>query len=242
MGPYAQTATETAFLENRHSQHSEEIACLRGARLVLISEASGKWNESRIKAVTGGERLSAAFKFKPVFSYTPEFKPLVTTNEAPWISSTGPAMERRLHVYPFPRKIAHPDRLLTGKLQRIAGAILAWMIEGSVTYYREGLIRSPIVEAANLEYLHEHDILQQFLDEYVTFATDAKTRTTAIYECFRQFCEEQGLRPFSLATLTKRLKTKGIDCRTAQLVKGDSPQRAYLGIHLSVKIEFDPRF
>jgi putative DNA primase/helicase len=230
MGTYAQTATDTAFLDVRYGQHSEEIACLRGARLVLISEAGGKWNETRIKAVTGGERLSASFKFKPVFSFTPEFKPLVTTNEPPWLSSTGKDMARRLHVYPFTRPVTDPDPQLPAKLRAIAGAILAWMISGAVLYYRDGLLRSPVVEAANKEYLDEHDVIQQFLSTCVIFVEGAKTRTTTVYESYKLFCEQQGLRPVSLATLTKRLRLKGIECRPAQLKSGASPERAYFGI------------
>ena len=230
MGSYAQTATDTAFLDVRHGQHSEEIACLRGARMVLISEAGGKWNETRIKAVTGGERLSASFKFKPVFSFTPEFKPLVTTNEPPWLSSTGKDMARRLHVYPFTRPIADPDPQLPAKLRALAGAILAWMISGSVLYYREGLLRSPVVEAANKEYLDEHDVIQQFLNTCVIFVEGEKTRTAVVYDSYKQFCETQGLRPVSLATLTKRLRMKGIESRPAQLRSGAAPERAYFGI------------
>jgi putative DNA primase/helicase len=242
LGPYAQTTTETAFLETRNGQHSEEIACLRKARLVFISEAGGRWNENRIKAVTGGDQLTASFKFKSVFSYYPEFKPLVTTNEWPWISSTGRAMERRLHVYPFTPTFGEPDTRLDEKLRQIAGAILSWMIEGAVTYYREGLRRSPVVEAANSEYLHEHDILQQFLDEYIEFDPEFKTRTTAIYSGFKQFCDQHGLKPYSLATMTKRLGAKNIECRTAQLAKGEDPKRAYIGIRIRVEIDIDEKY
>jgi putative DNA primase/helicase len=232
MGSYAQTATDTAFLDVRYGQHSEEIACLRGARLVLIGEAGGKWNESRIKAVTGGERLSASFKFKPVFTFTPVFKPLVTSNELPWLSSTGKDMARRLHVYPFTRPIEAPDPRLPAKLRESGPAILAWMIRGATLYYSEGLFRSPIVEAANNEYLNEHDVIQQFLDTCIEFVEGSKTRTTKVYEAYKQFCEQHGLRPVSLATLTKRLRLKGIESRPAQLVPGESPERAYFGIAL----------
>jgi len=177
-----------------------------------------------------------------VFSYYPEFKPLVTTNEWPWISSTGRAMERRLHVYPFTPNFGEPDRRLDEKLRQIAGAILLWKIEGAVSYYREGLVRSPVVDAANSEYLHEHDILQQFLDEYIDFEPEYKTRTTVIYAAFRQFCEQHGLRPYSLATMTKRLRAKKIECRTAQLVKGENPQRAYIGIRVRGEIYIDEKY
>jgi putative DNA primase/helicase len=87
-----------------------------------------------------------------------------------------------------------------------------------------------VVEAANKEYLDEHDVIQQFLQSCIVFVDAARTRTTKVYEAYKQFCEQQGLRPVSLATLTKRLRMKGIECRTAQVTKGASPERAYFGI------------
>lgn len=242
MNDYAMTATETAFLETRNPQHSEEIACLRGARLVLSGEATGKWNESRIKSITGGDRLSGSFKFKPIFTFTPEFKPLITTNEPPRLVSTGNDIARRLHVYPFPRTIANPDTRLLEKLKDIAGAILWWGIQGSVEYYKEGLLRSPVVEAANAEYLFEHDVLQQFLDEETTRNPAARVRTLDVLEALNEFLKQRAHNEISLTTLTRRLRAKGIECRTAQLGPGQNPQRAYFGIKLERNIEENPRF
>ena len=242
MGDYAMTATETAFLETRNPQHSEEIACLRGARLVLSGEATGKWNESRIKSITGGDRLSGSFKFKPVFTFTPEFKPLITTNEPPRLVSTGNDIARRLHVYPFPRTIVNPDTKLPEKLKDIAGAILWWGIQGSVAYYKGGLLRSPVVESANAEYLFEHDVIQQFLDEETTKDPAARVRTLDVVQSVNEFLKERGHNEISLTTLTRRLRAKGIECRTAQLERGQSPQRSYFGIRLGVETDDNCRF
>ena len=59
----------TAFLETRHGQHSEELAMLQGYRLVRLSEMSGPWREDRIKQVSGGESITAAYKHAHNFTY-----------------------------------------------------------------------------------------------------------------------------------------------------------------------------
>jgi putative DNA primase/helicase len=204
---------------------------------VLSGEASGKWNEARIKSITGGDRLTASFKFKPVFTYTPEFKPLITTNEPPRLVSTGRDISRRLHVYPFPRVIAHPDTRLSERLEEIGGAILWWGILGAIDYYREGLLRSPVVEAANAEYLFEHDVLQQFLDECVDRDPSAKVRTVKVLQALNRYAKERGHAEISQSTLTKRLRAKGIECRTAQLERGQNSERAYYGLKLKPEVE-----
>ena len=231
MHDYARTATDTAFLETRTAQHSEEIACLRTARLVLVAEAGGRWNEARVKAVTGGEKLSASFKFGSVFSFTPEFKLLVHTNEMPLMSSAGKAMERRIHVYPFRYPVADPDPLLGQLLRAQSAGILRWMIDGAVAYYSSGLFRSPTVEGANAEYLRENDIVQQFLDEYTHADPNGRVNGGVLYERFRGFLEQEGYsRPITRPTFTRKLKGKGIESRTAQLIPKSAPVRAYFGI------------
>ncbi|WP_052223154.1 phage/plasmid primase, P4 family [Novosphingobium malaysiense] len=115
MGDYARTSTDTAFLESRHSQHHEEIAWLKGARLVLVNEINGSlaWNDARIKSVTGGESQSASFKGGHLFEFRPEFKLLITGNEAPSLRSVGPEFRRRFHVLKFSRGVTAPDPYLT---------------------------------------------------------------------------------------------------------------------------------
>ena len=51
LGTYAGVATDTAFLDTRQSQHSEELAMLTGFRMVRVSEMSGLWREDRIRLV-----------------------------------------------------------------------------------------------------------------------------------------------------------------------------------------------
>lgn len=236
LGPYARTSTDTAFVETRHAQHSEEIACLRTARLVLVNEISGtsRWHDGRVKAVTGGESLSASFKGARVFEYSPEFKLLVTGNEAPSLRSVGPEFRRRFHVYPFTRGVQNPDRHLTEKFRQEAGAILRWMIDGAVRYYREGLPRSAVVDAANREYFDENDVIQQWLDENTEAEDGFRSEAKEMYDDFSAWYAQAGYRfPITRTAFTKRLKAKGIISTTATIEKGANSVRVYVGIRFN---------
>lgn len=111
MGSYAATAAPDTFMASRGDRHLTELAGLRAARLVLVSEtdAGRNWAEARIKAVTGGERVRANFMRCDHFEFIPQFKLLVAGNHQPSLTAVGEAMRRRLHLVPFTVTIP-PDR------------------------------------------------------------------------------------------------------------------------------------
>lgn len=235
MADYARTSTDTAFIESRQSQHPEEIAWLRGSRLVLVNEVSGTWHEPRIKAITGGENMSAAFKGGKVFEFTPNFKILVTGNQAPRLRSVGPEFRRRIHSYNFTRKIVDPDPLLSQKLRDEYGQILTWMIEGAVKYYENGLGRSPVVESSSAEYFSDNDVIQQWIEERVTPELNTRVEGRLAYMDFQTWCEDGGVRFIMTRTdFTRALKAKGFVSKPASLPGHPNPVRVYVGFRLAV--------
>ena len=69
-------------------QHPTDLADLQGARLVTaIETAQGKnWNETRIKTLTGGDRIKARYMAQDFFEYTPQFKLLIAGNNKPGLT------------------------------------------------------------------------------------------------------------------------------------------------------------
>lgn len=233
MGGYARTSTDTAFVETRHSQHSEEIAWLTGRRLVLLAEVTGTWHESRIKAVTGGENMSASFKGGKVFEFTPRFKLLVTSNQPPRLRSVGPEFRRRVHSYLFTRKIESPDPQLFEKLMDEHGQILSWMIEGAVKYYRGFLPRSPVVIASSEEYFNDNDTLGQWLEDRAEVEEGAKVEGQFAYVDFVDWCRDAGIsQPMSRAAFTRAIKARGFEAKPASMPGRSSPVRVYVGFRL----------
>lgn len=236
LGDYAKTSTDTAFVDTRQSQHSEELAWLNGSRLVLVNEIEGSlpWNDGRIKAVTGGEHIAASYKRGHVFEFRPSFKLLITGNEAPSLRSVGPEFRRRFHVYRFTRGVANPDPHLPEKLRAEAGAILRWMIDGAIRYYRDGLTPSPAVEAANREYFEDNDLIQQWINECCIPGDDCRVEGALAYENFVAWATAQGFRlPLTRPRFSSKLKAKGIAVKTATVPNRPAPVRCYMGIQLN---------
>ena len=103
LGDYACTADMETFAAASFARHSTELAMLHGARVVGASETDeGRgWNESRIKALTGGDRITARFMRQDNFTFRPEFKLTLIGNNKPALRNLDTAARRRFNMVPF---------------------------------------------------------------------------------------------------------------------------------------------
>lgn len=79
LNDYAVTAPMETFAAAYGDRHPTELAMLRGARLVTATETEeGRaWAESRIKQLTGGDKISAHFMRQDYFTFLPSFKLMI---------------------------------------------------------------------------------------------------------------------------------------------------------------------
>ena len=74
-------------------------------------------------------------------------------------------MKRRVNMAPFLHKPPVVDDQLEVKLQAEWPAILRWMIDGSLDWRANGLIRPKAVIEATSKYFNEQDTLRQWVEE-----------------------------------------------------------------------------
>ena len=76
LGEYHRTAPIETFIASKQVQHPTDLAGLRGARLVTAveTEEGRRWNESKIKTLTGGDKIAARFMRQDFFEFVPQFK------------------------------------------------------------------------------------------------------------------------------------------------------------------------
>jgi putative DNA primase/helicase len=169
IGTYATTAPIETFTATSHDHHPTELARLNGARLVTASETEeGRaWAESKIKALTGGDKIAARYMRADFFEFIPKFKLFVVGNHKPRLRTVDEAIRRRLHLIPFAVTIpaSECDPLLFEKLREEWPGILAWMIQGCLLWQRDGLNPPAVVRDATAEYLDTQDATQQWLDD-----------------------------------------------------------------------------
>jgi putative DNA primase/helicase len=168
-GDYGKAASVSTFVEAPFEQHSTDIAGLKGARLVIASETKEgqRWNEAKVKMLTGGDTVRARFMRQDFFEYVPQFKLLIMSNEKPALRNVGEAMQRRLHLIPFSVKITEQERdtKLPEKLRAEWPGILRWMIEGCLKWQQQGLAPPDVVRAATADYFASEDMVGNWIED-----------------------------------------------------------------------------
>ena len=168
-GDYAVTAPMETFVETVGDRHPTELAYLMGARLVVAheTEKGRRWAESKIKALTGGDEISARFMRQDFFRFTPQFKLVIVGNYKPSLSSVNEAIRRRIHLVPFTVTIPPEERdpKLAEKLKPEWPGILQWAVDGCLEWRRGALAPPASVLAATSEYLAEEDTFSKWVDE-----------------------------------------------------------------------------
>ena len=167
MGDYCRIAPIETFTASATDRHPTDFAGLRGARLVsaVETEEGRRWAESKIKALTGGDKISARFMRQDFFEFTPQFKLLIAGNHKPGLRSVDEAIRRRFYLLPFTVTIPAEERDpgLLEKLRTEWPGILHWMIEGCLQWQRDGLAPPAIVTAATAAYLEAEDAIAAWI-------------------------------------------------------------------------------
>ena len=194
MADYVANAVMDTFVVTRGDRHSTDLAMLDGARLVVATEVeSGQtWAEARMKAVTGGDPITARFMRQDNFTFTPRFKLTISGNHKPALRGVDHSTRRRFNIVPFTRRPAEPDRTLTEKLVAERPAILRWMIDGCVAWQRDGLGAPAAVTAATAGYFDAQDYFGRWIGERCLLGENLMERPIALLRDFQAWCRDNG--------------------------------------------------
>lgn len=213
LGDYVKHArAETFMKDNRGGGIPNDVAALRGARVVTASEPSQgeRLDESLVKEMTGDSAMTARFMRGEFFTFQPQFKVLLATNHRPVIRGTDHGIWRRIRLVPFTEKITdeEKDRELGAKLAREAGGILRWAVEGCLIWQREGLNPPEAVVEATDDYRADMDVLGHFLAERCVVGAQS-VGNTPLYKAFTDWCNDNGEKPRSHKWMTEQLQDRG---------------------------------
>ena len=244
MSSYATTAAMDTFTVSKSDRHPTDLAMLRGARLVAVSETEEgqAWAESRIKQMTGGDPITARFMRQDFFSYTPQFKLVIIGNHKPRLRNVDDAMRRRLHIIPFTHKPANPDKHLEDTLRAEYPQILNWMIEGAKDWQVNGFHVPAVVRKATDEYFAAQDLFGQWIEEQCVAGAGHSEAGSSLFEDWKMYSERSGERPGRISNFADNLEKRGFKRRrtsAANLYEGIALKSKLLGIGgLSTSADF----
>jgi putative DNA primase/helicase len=225
LGDYATVADTSTFVASRGERHPTDVAHLVGARLVVAQETQEgrRWNESRIKEMTGGDRMTARFMRQDYFDFEPTHKLFITGNHKPSLASVDPAIKRRLLLVPFLVQIpdAERDPDLRDKLRTEWPAILRWAVNGAQDWQRIGLQPPAIVQNATADYFAAEDTLALWSEDCLVPGDESVlTSARELYASWRQWCEDRGYRPGSQKEFSSKLQDKGLEYKRTNQARG----------------------
>jgi len=243
IGDYARTADFGTFLKRRdNSGPRNDIARLAGARLVASNEVDRgeRLAEGLVKTVTGGDILTARFLYHEGFEFVATFKLWLVANHQPVVDDDDDAMWRRILRVPFDNTI--PEERRDPQMKKTlcdpgdAGlAILAWAVQGCLSWQREGLGVPPSVRRATEEYRQEMDPLQDFIAAHCTLGRGSWTSSAELRGAYQAWARETGQqRLLTDKELTVRLRARGCEREKRGGVRG------WRGIGLVAMFEPDP--
>lgn len=232
MGDYAYVTPFSVLERNeRDSAVTNDLAALVGRRLVTASETNEgrQFNEARVKALTGGDPITARFLHKEFFTFRPVMKLWLAVNHKPVVRDDSRGFWRRFRMLPFLASFDgdRADRILDQTLRAEAAGILNWAIEGCVAWQTFGLQTPTIVAEATAEYERESDPIGPFLAQACTVNEAMAIRANEFYLAYGEWAGEQGLAGKEILTRTlfgRRMgeRFKKIEDRQGTTYKGVS--------------------
>lgn len=215
LGDYASSAAPGLLIARGGNEHPTGLADLQGRRLVVVSETgeAGRLHEEQVKALTGGDRISARRMRMDFYQFAPTHLLMMQTNHKPRVAGTDEGIWRRLRLIPFTVTIPaeRRDPRLPDKLKAEAPGILAWAFEGWRRYQADGFRTPDSVTAATREYRDASDQIGAFVSEACEVGEHLTAASADLYRAYANWCDEAGERPRTQREFGMRLSERGFE-------------------------------
>jgi putative DNA primase/helicase len=232
LGDYALHTPADTLLTHRDTGIPNDVARLRGARFIsaVETEEGKRLAESRVKQLTGGDKISARYMRAEWFEFEPVGKLWLATNHRPEVRGTDNAIWRRIRLIPFNVTIPESDRdpNLREKLLGELPGIVAWAVEGCRLWQRDGLQAPPVIQAAISEYRDGEDVLAAFLDECCVIDSQRLVGAMELYGRYTDWCSENGEDTLSHRRFGEQLSERGFRVEK----RGTARRKHRLGLDL----------
>lgn len=234
LGDYAGTVPPGLLLLQKHEQHPTALLSLRGLRFAATNEVpeGQRFNESLIKQLTGGDKVSARAMRQDFIEFSPSHKITLAANARPVVRESGPAFWSRCHTVPWLVSFAdNPDRQLEEKLRAEASGILATLVRGCLEWQIYGLCPPKRIQDANADYRASQDTIALFAAECLVADTTAWVPRTELYAAYADWCRSGGEYALSASVLYRVLEER---CWPTGKRRG---VRGFMGVRIQSSLE-----
>ncbi|WP_398999870.1 phage/plasmid primase, P4 family [Streptomyces sp. CBMA152] len=199
LGDYADAGPPGFLMARPFEGHPTDLAELHGRRVIVCSEVKpgDKFDEARVKLLTGGDRIKARRMRQDFFSFQPTHKLWLLGNHRPEVGTGGFAFWRRMRLIPFERVVSDErkiDNLADVLVTEEGPGILNWLIDGARRYLGgdKDLTGPARVRIATTVYAETEDHTGRFFEESCALHPDHRAEQTRLYAAYRAWCQNEG--------------------------------------------------
>ena len=209
---FAKPVRFNTFEENNISDAKRDLAELPGIRAVFASEGSSTKaiDTAIIKQVTGSEPITTSRKYGHPFTYKPQFKLWLTTNNLPKVDDDSYGFWRRIIIIPFDAKFEgdNKDEFLEDKLTEELNGILAWAIDGARIWFEQRLSTPNHLLLKVVQYRDSQDEVEAFVQDSCIKDLNLECPSAVLYLSYCRWCQENGRSPMSNTLFGRKMGAK----------------------------------
>jgi putative DNA primase/helicase len=218
IGDYSDTVKSDTLMQQKvvNNTVSYTLAKLRKVRFVQTGETDegGKLAEGQVKIMTGSDTIAARFAYGREFSYKPNFKIWMSTNNKPIIVGQDDGIWRRMFMFPFLNSFTgdKKDKDLGDKLRREYPKILGWIIKGFLRYLELGdLYETQKQKDAKKSYKEKMDVIAQFIEKECLIGEGYQTECKVLYAHYKNWAKDNIEFPHKESKFNENMIKKGYE-------------------------------
>lgn len=187
------------------------------------SEINGKLETDIFKQMASGEPIEARLPYGEPFILNDYAKLIFNCNELPKDVEHTNAFFRRFLIIDFDITIPEKkqDVELSKKIiEKELSGVFNWVLEGlNRLLEQKKFSKCKSIEQARVNYEKQSDSVKMFIDEFqYVKSTQKHTLIKTLYECYKNYCNDDGFKPVSKSNFIKRLTRQQIHVK--RIAKG----------------------
>jgi putative DNA primase/helicase len=195
-----------------------QLAPLHASRLIVASESNQyeRFNEAKLKQVTGGDSIQAAYKRQTSFTFRPPFKIWLSSNQPVNADPDDDAVWGRIREVAFPTShLGKEDKTLKERMRSkpVLQGVLAWAVKGAIRWYALGSAGLPEPsgsKALKTQQRSALDNIATWIDECCELDPASFEPSKSLYASYRDWCIDNGVEAKKLKGFSTSLVHKGL--------------------------------
>lgn len=239
--------SEDAFAVKKDSKGAgratPEIIPLMKARVAVYNEPEEEvvLNQGRLKAITGGDKLSGRELFKKQIEFKCFCKPFILCNPLPKCNMDK-AMKNRIRLLPFNASFDLSDSEQRNWVEDLVNnktsEAFSWFVDGAVLWYKDKKLTIPKVCMKDIgQYIQECDTIESFIKDECEVDESYYTPPQFLYDKYKEYCESNCKLPHNLVAFGVNLNGR---YERQRITKDSKRLWAYMGIRYKNDVVVPP--